>query len=261
MSKYCQHCGAEVQDSSVFCEHCGKNLTEESVVTENHQAQKDEKRCRTCGNVFSKYLSQCPYCGAGSIQLIPAKLTKCKKCNQNMAENVMQCPHCGKRTATFYIVRAAIAIVAICFLYLFTSFLRFEPTTQNTSTPNIEETENIEQQYTLVYSDDFFDIEFMKLYDNKLVSASYLQLKVTNKSNQTVTLMIDDVYVNDIFVQSGTGMPIELEPGKISTTPFILFTGNTGLSVDDTTKVEFNLTADNENYRTIHTTNKIVLNF
>lgn len=259
MSKYCQHCGAEVQDSSVFCEHCGKNLTE-AVVTENHQPQKDEKRCRTCGNVFSKYLRECPYCGAGSIQLIPAKLTKCKKCNQNMAENVMQCPHCGKRTATFYIVRAAIAIVAICFLYLFTSFLMFKPKTQTPSNPNVEQNINTEQQNNILYSDSFFDIEYMNLYDVDLVNTSYLQLKVINNSNQKVTLLLDDVYVNDIVVQSGTALPIELEPGKISTTPFILFSGNTGLSAEDITKIEFKLTARDDNFNLVHTTSKITIN-
>lgn len=156
---YCKKCGKEVDANANFCEHCGKNLTE-AVVTENRQAQKGEKRCKTCGNVFSKYLSQCPYCGAGSIQLIPAKLTKCKKCNQNMAENVMQCPHCGKRTATFYIVRAAIAIVAICFLYLFTSFLKFETTTQNANTPNTGLTADdiTKVEFKLTARDDSFNI-------------------------------------------------------------------------------------------------------
>lgn len=40
MSKYCQHCGAEVQDNSVFCEYCGKNLSD--TVVEKTEPQRGE---------------------------------------------------------------------------------------------------------------------------------------------------------------------------------------------------------------------------
>lgn len=116
MSKYCQHCGAEVQDSSVFCECCGKNLSD--AVVEKTEPQRGEKRCKTCGNIFSEYLRECPNCGANSVQLIPAKLIKCKNCNQDIAEKVTICPHCNSKTKAYYdllIVRiVAIATVVIC---------------------------------------------------------------------------------------------------------------------------------------------------
>ena len=111
----------------------------------------------------------------------------------------------------------------------------------------------------IIYEDDFFSIEYIKIYDIEDITTSYLQLKVTNKSQQKLKLRLDDVYVNDIVIQSGTALPIELEPGKISTTPFILFTGNTGLKAEDITKIEFTLKGLNDDYEADHVTDKIIL--
>lgn len=149
MSKYCQHCGAEVQDNSVFCEYCGKNLSD--AVVEKTEPQRGEKRCKTCGNIFSEYLRECPNCGANSVQLIPAKLIKCKNCNQDMAENVIKCPHCGKRTKIFYLVAFAIATVVICFSIILVLLLTFDSPKQQTNN-------NTEQQNNILYGDDNFSL-------------------------------------------------------------------------------------------------------
>lgn len=259
MSKYCQHCGAEVQDSSVFCENCGKNLTE-AVVTESRQPLKGEKRCKTCGEIHDKKLKFCPNCGVNSRQFMAAKLTNCKGCGHSIAANAVKCPSCGKKTHYNFKITMLIVGIFLFLIIVMSALLGGESDTpNNTETPVVSETENAEQQSNILYSDDFFDIEYMKISKDGITNQSYLQLKVTNKSNQKVTLMLDDVYVNDITVQSGTALPIELEPGKISTTPFILFSGNTGLSVEDITKVEFKLTARDGNFNLVHTTNKITV--
>lgn len=259
MSKYCQHCGAKVQDNSVFCENCGKNLTE-AVVTENRQPLKGEKRCKTCGEIHDKKLKFCPNCGVNSRQLMAAKLTNCKGCGHSIAANAVKCPSCGKKTHYNFKITMLVLSIFLFFIILMSALLGGESDTpSSTSTPTVNETENAEQQNNILYSDEFFDIEYMKLYDNELVSTSYLQLKVTNKSNQKVTLMLDDVYVNDITVQSGTALPIELEPDKISTTPFILFSGNTGFSAKDITKIEFSLKGYDDSMNVIHKTQKITV--
>lgn len=217
MSKHCQHCGAEVQDSSVFCEYCGKNLSD-PVVEENRQPLKSEKRCKTCGEIHDKTLKFCPNCGV----------------------------------KTHSEVKALLSALLICSILIMSAYLyaSLTPTTNNEST--------VSQDYIL-YSDKYFNVEYMDFDNVPFVTACSLQLKVTNKSPKKLTLLLDDVYINNIAIESGTKMPITLEPGKVSTTPFILFTGNTGLSAEDITKLEFKLTARDDSFKLIHTSNKITL--
>lgn len=194
------------------------------------------------------------------------KQIKCRFCNRNMPFYVLKCPFCGKHTKRFFAVTVLMSIAVICITAIciisFNADILTPPDSERNINTNTQENITDKPQQTILYSDSCFDIEYMKLYDipnNDYVTCSYIQLKVTNKSSQTITLSLDNVYVNDIVVQSGTAMPIELEPGKISTTPFILFSGNTGLTAGDITKVEFKLTARDDNFNLVHTTNKITV--
>lgn len=266
MSKYCQYCGNEVEDNSVFCENCGKSLVD-AVVMENRQPQKGEKRCKTCGEIHGKKIKFCPNCGVNSRQIVAAKLTNCKGCGHSIAANAVKCPSCEKKT--HYNFKITMLIVGIFFavILVMASLLNDDSTvskTASTNTPIEASTgepvsnKKSEQQDNTLYTDEFFDVEFMELADVPAVTACSLQLKVTNKSAHKVTLMLDDVYCNDIAVETGTAMPIELEPGKVSTTPFILFTGVTGYSADEIKKIEFRVEGMNDNFDTIHKTAKII---
>lgn len=254
MSKYCQHCGAEVQDNSVFCENCGKNLSDTAV--EKQEPQKGEKRCKTCGEIHSKKLKSCPNCGVKSRQLVAAKLTNCKGCGHSIAVNAVKCPSCGRKT--HYNLKITTLVLGIFAFFIIVVSALVSSGGDTPSDPNAAAV-NTEQPNNIIYSDNFFDIEYMKLSDVPAVTACSLQLKVTNKSDKKLTLLLDDVYINDIAIQSGTGMPITLEPGKISQSPFVLFSGNTGLSAEDITKVEFKLTSLNDNLQRVHTTSKITI--
>ena len=262
--KYCQYCGFKITENAVFCEKCGKNLNEDDYDIVNRRPTKFEKRCKTCGSIFQKGLRKCPDCGANSRQIIPAKLIKCKHCYCDMAKGVFICPNCGKPTKQFYSNIIAI-LISILFILLVNSIPDIEtnkisPIDTNNEI-NINAGENIETEpkNNILYSDDFFTIEYIKLHDASVINTCYLQLKVTNNSTQKVTLLLDDVYVNDISVESGTAMPIMLESHKISQTPFILFTGNTGLSAEEITKIEFQMNGYNESMDVIHTTPKIII--
>lgn len=131
-------------------------------------------------------------------------------------------------------------------------------TTGNTHGNSTSITE--EENNSVLYADDYFTIEYIDLYEVDGVTAMYMMLKVTNNSNEKLILSLDDVYINDMLVESGTGMPIELEADKISQSPFILFSGNTGLNVDDVKKIEFMLNGLDENYNSVHITEKITIN-
>lgn len=132
-------------------------------------------------------------------------------------------------------------------------------TTGNTHDNSTNITEE-EENNSVLYTDDYFTIEYIDLYEVDGVTAMYMMLKVTNNSNEKLILSLDDVYINDMLVESGTGMPIELEADKISQSPFILFSGNTGLNVDDVEKIEFMLNGLDENYNSVHITEKITIN-
>lgn len=137
MSKYCQYCGAEVQENSVFCEHCGKKLYEENLSSK--QITNQERKCKTCGTIFSKKLRQCPNCGASSVQLITAKLIKCKHCNHDIAENVLKCPNCRKPAKQFFIIIFAVVMM------VFMSIISMPETSKN----NIEDANSAKETIEL----------------------------------------------------------------------------------------------------------------
>lgn len=254
--KHCQFCGSEVNENSVFCENCGKDLTEESFAEKI--LSKDEKRCKTCGEIHNKKLKFCPNCGVNSRQIVAAKITQCKGCGHSIATNATECPKCRKKT--HYNLKITGLIIGIfLFIIIISAILIGGSDTTGDANSNTNTPASVEQENNILYSDDFFDIEYMKLSDAQGITASYLQLKVTNKNAQKLMLLLDDVYVNDISIESGTGMPIELESGKISTSPFVLFTGNTGLNAEDITKIEFKLKGYDDSFNVVHTTSKILI--
>lgn len=218
--KYCQHCGYEIENNSSFCEKCGNNL---EAATANRKPTKSETRCKSCGNIFSKKLKACPKCKKRVRRFSPLKL-----------------------------ILALIVVFAI-------SIITFIPDGEgdDSSQPSITNEQSSENS-GVIYFNDYFTIEYINLFEAPGVTASYLQLKIENMSNQKLLLSLDDVYVNDVAVESGSGMPIELESGKISQTPFILFTGNTGLTVDEMTKIEFKLIGYDDNYNE-YATEKITI--
>lgn len=113
--KYCQFCGAEVNDESVFCESCGKNLTDNA--DDEKKEPSAEKRCKTCGHILLQTLNKCPNCGAKSWQLIPARAVKCRYCGHDVARTAKRCLGCGRKNKRpFYYrwwFRAAAVIFAI----------------------------------------------------------------------------------------------------------------------------------------------------
>ena len=182
--------------------------------------------------------------------------------------------HCGtecsnvselreKNKNIFFSVGLAGIVIVLMFTFILSIFESEKSVSKdvnlNDTSVAVEKNDEEKSENNILYSDDFFDVEYIKIYDVKGITTAYLQLRVINKGSKTVTLLLDDVYVNDITVHSGTALPIELEPGKESRTPFILFTGNTGLAAEDITKVEFKLKGYDDNMNVIHKTAQIVI--
>lgn len=142
--RYCQFCGSEVQEASVFCENCGKNLNEENSLSK--QITNQERKCKTCGTIFSKTLRQCPNCGASSTQVITARLIKCKHCNHYIAENVLRCPHCRKPAKQFFIIIFAVFMFAFMIIVSMPKPSKNNIENTNGTTENIELTDEEKAQ-------------------------------------------------------------------------------------------------------------------
>lgn len=274
MSKRCINCGSEIQEDSVFCENCGKNPN--MPVIEIKAPHEEQRCCKTCGEFYSKDLKNCPSCGAFSF--MPRGVVKqCKNCGHPVGLNAPECPSCGEKTH-FYIrwIISAICIIAVLAIYCY--FLHYlhrndvnneeldktEISEQLDAEGFNEDKENKEnkedKEYVVVYTDDFVEVAFMKLYTETFSTTFNLKLKITNKSDQKIKVSIDNVYLNDIVADFSTSSTELFEPGKISTSPFRIYPKDTELELKDIKKIEFNLVIDDEHYDLLENTEKIILN-
>ena len=112
-----------------------------------------------------------------------------------------------------------------------------------------------------IFKDSNIDVKYLNVSEYSGVEgAVYLSLKITNLSSQNIILSLDHVSVNDVTTQSGTAIPIELEPNKTTKTPFIIFTKNTDIkSVNEIEKLDFAIRVSDSNYREIETTETLTV--
>lgn len=90
---------------------------------------------------------------------------------------------------------------------------------------------------------------------------AYLQLRIKNVGKQKIILSLSDVSINGVTTQSGTAVPTELEPGKTTKTPFIIFTQNTDISsVKDIERLDFKIRVSDSKYNEIETTKTLTVN-
>lgn len=121
--------------------------------------------------------------------------------------------------------------------------------TTNSAKADSSTSSKVKKKELHVYKDEVLNIDYIDVYEepDAVEGVVYLQLRVQNLSKQTVTLSLDNVAINGITTQSGTALPITLEPGKTTKTPFIIFTKNTDISsVKDIKKLEFSMNAMND---------------
>ena len=209
----------------------------------------------------------CPKCGASQYSVVPAKLKKCRHCGGNVASVLQKCPHCGKSTNNYTALCIGLGAIAL-FVLMFAFTLSKNDKPQKHSTPPkptktvaVETSTPVPEKKELdLYSDSEVNIKYMKLFDQSDIvkGTLYLQLRVTNNSTSNVIVRLEDVSVNKMTVTSGTAVPIKIEPGNMSVSPFILFTGNTGIvKADEVNNIRFKLEMLDENFKTLHTTTTV----
>ena len=126
-----------------------------------------------------------------------------------------------------------------------------------------ETTSQSETQEQVLVDDENMKVSFIELFEEPSIpETGYLRLKVENKTDKTVTVYPQDVYVNDTSSLLGSGVAMKLAPGKNSQSPFIIFYKNIGItSKDEIQKIEFRLTFDDKNFDLIAETETLVIDF
>ena len=62
---FCSNCGKEIDNNSKFCQYCGAKLQEENVIIANKESTNNV--CSICGYVYDKDKKYCPNCTADFI--------------------------------------------------------------------------------------------------------------------------------------------------------------------------------------------------
>ena len=124
------------------------------------------------------------------------------------------------------------------------------PTTTNPVEQVLWDSENVKVSFIEIFEVDYIE------------STCYLRLKVENHTDKTVTVYPKDAYVNDSSIILGSGVPMELDPGKNSQSPFIIHYANIGItSKDEIQKIEFKLTFRDDSFDTVVETDNLVITF
>jgi uncharacterized protein YceK len=115
----------------------------------------------------------------------------------------------------------------------------------------------------VLFEDENVKVTFVEIYEEpSLPNNCFLRLKVENKSDKTVTVSLKDSYVNGTAQMIGSGVPMELAPGKNSQTPFFFGYGNLGISSkDEIEKIEFKVWLMDEGFDTMIETDSLVIEF
>ncbi len=114
-----------------------------------------------------------------------------------------------------------------------------------------------------IYSDNIFTMSFVKKYDNPSVKGMfYFDIKVDNKSNQKITVYLQDSYVNDTMFTVLSGVPLDVLPGKSKTNAFFGPYKDTGITVaSQINKIGFKINVMDESAKTLETTKNVEINF
>ena len=163
-----------------------------------------------------------------------------------------------KRIILVFVTLALGVIVGILFAAILST-----PTDAPESNSTVEE-KTVSEQQKVLFEDDNYKVTYQKFVDPDMgVTTFNLYLKVENKSDKEVTVMLNEGYANDTAVTFMTGMPVNIAPGKNAIAPFIFGYANLGFEkIEDIKKLEFKVSfRDKETFNELFQTDTIQLDF
>ena len=93
--------------------------------------------------------------------------------------------------------------------------------------------------------------------ESSISGCYYIKLQIENTGDKKELIYLEDVYTDDLACNSGTGLPVEVLPGKKVNGAFIVFYDG---SLDDVNAIEFKIAiADSETLDRIETSDQITL--
>lgn len=161
--------------------------------------------------------------------------------------------------------KIAIFIIGIIVLLFVVASIVSTPTDSG-GDPTGSAAEGGEQQSLkgkVLYEDSNYKVTYVGFEDPGMgVTAFNLSLKIENNSDKKVVATLVDGYANDTAVFFGSGVPVEIMPGKNAVGVFILGYNNTGISsIDEIEKLQFKIQLYDENFsESLLKTSDITLN-
>lgn len=116
-----------------------------------------------------------------------------------------------------------------------------------------------ENEETVVFTGNAAAVTYIECSEQKAVSGCfYVNLLVENTSENTEEwIYLDDVYVDDVKCNTGTGIPVTVAPGKKVNGPFIVFTD---AALSDVKSIEFKVViADNDTMKEVEKSDTITI--
>lgn len=169
----------------------------------------------------------------------------------------------GKKKGCLVAFLVVVIIIAACVGIIAAVGTSVEtPDTNTAQQGQTDATEKKENTEKAIYKDAVIEASYIDIMEYSGVEGmAYLQLRIKNVGKQKIILSLSDVSINGVTTQSGTAVPTELEPGKTTKTPFIIFTQNTDISsVKDIERLDFKIRVSDSKYNEIETTKTLTVN-
>lgn len=116
-------------------------------------------------------------------------------------------------------------------------------------------------QERVLIDNEVVKVSFVEVFEEPSISNTcYLRLKVENKTDKTVTIYLKDVYVNDMVVMVGSGVPMTIVSGKTSQTPFFFTYTNLDItSISEIETIELKVWVVDESFDAILETDSLTI--
>ena len=193
---------------------------------------------------------------SGGVLILRKKLIRCKTCGAEIAKTAKTCPNCGARQH----IGAYVACIIVIFITLFLCvaiIIGSQSGSQDGTTPDSTSGEN-SQTDSIIFSGKTANVIYKRCFETDSVQGCfYVELQIENIGNAEAVYMLSDVYVDDMKCNTGTGVPVEIMPGKYGTGAFIVFTDK---KLSEVKEIEFKISIlDSSSFNVIEQSNAILI--